>query len=86
MVMNRDAKFRSGINDFPRHIDIGDRWGGIAGGMIVDHPYRLSKKMFLKEKTAVNRWQGAVCEALVGRFAALLGFEVSSALGRTDVR
>jgi hypothetical protein len=35
MIMHGDAKLQSGINDFPRHVDIGDGRGGIAGRVVM---------------------------------------------------
>ena len=35
VIVHGDAELVSGINDLPRHVDISERWRGIAGGMVM---------------------------------------------------
>jgi hypothetical protein len=36
MVVHGDAERARDLDDRPRHVDVGARGGGIAGGMVVD--------------------------------------------------
>jgi len=38
MVVNGDAQRAGRVDDGLRHVDIGARGSGVAGGMIMDHP------------------------------------------------
>ena len=38
VVMNGHAQGLAGIDDLSGHIDVGARWRGISGGMVVHQP------------------------------------------------
>ena len=42
VVVHRDAQWPRDLDDRPRHVDVGARGGGIAGGMVVQKQTRRS--------------------------------------------
>src|SRR5262249_3104873 len=38
VVVHRDPEWARDLDDRPRHVDVGARGGGIAGGMVVHEP------------------------------------------------
>lgn len=39
MIMHRDVECFGSVDELLGHIDVGARWCGITGRMVVDHPY-----------------------------------------------
>ena len=42
VVVHRNAQWPRDLDDRPRHVDVGARGGGIAGGMVVQKQTRRS--------------------------------------------
>jgi hypothetical protein len=62
MVVHGDAERARDLDDRLRHLDVGARRGGIAGGMVVHRPPCLSKALRYFTFSPSGEWLGARIE------------------------
>ncbi len=49
VVVHRDVERLGGIDELPGHVDIGARWGRVAGRVVVDHAIHYAKTLINKQ-------------------------------------